>query len=88
MASSKKHERDRYTWYWRMPAFVFVGLSLDEAVSLHEKTMKPLRSIFRAEGFLSFPWVVLGMAFLCIFSLAYLRFFVNLPPERHDGALA
>jgi len=81
IAAAKKRERDGYTWDWQVLAIIFLGLSLDEAAGLHELTVKPLRSMLGADGMLLYTWVVLGAAFLVLFMAAYLRFFLNLPPD-------
>jgi hypothetical protein len=81
IAAAKKKDRDSYAWHWQILAIIFLGLSLDETAGLHEMTIIPLRSMLRASGVLRFTWVVLGAAFVLIFIVAYLRFFMKLPQK-------
>jgi hypothetical protein len=81
IAWDKKNNGDRYAWYWVILTLIFLGLSLDETASLHEMTIKPLRSALKAKGVLHFTWVVPGAVFVLIFTLAYVRLFVELPPK-------
>jgi hypothetical protein len=62
-----------------MLACIFLMLSLDEAVSLHEYLIEPLRHKFQLSGYLRFPWVILGGLFVLVFAFSYLKFFLALP---------
>ena len=75
----KKSSADRYTSYWLGLSLIFLYLSMDEAISLHERTIKPLRTGLQATGFLYSTWVLLGAAFVSIFLLIYLKFIGHLP---------
>lgn len=81
---AKKAARDRDTVYWIGLVLVFLFLSLDEAASLHEKTLKPLRRVVKAEGLLTNTWVLLGAPFALIFGLLYLRFLFKLPAKTRN----
>jgi hypothetical protein len=81
IASFKQVTRDRYAAYWKILALVFLFMSLDEAVSLHEKAISPLQSALNVGGFFYFAWVIPGIAFVAIFVLMYLRFFLDLPTK-------
>jgi hypothetical protein len=74
----KKRERDRYKRYWRNLAFVFLYLSLDELVSLHENVINPLRRIFGFAGFLRFAWVVPAAILLVFLIFYFFKFFLSL----------
>lgn len=78
---AKKTEGDRYVVYWAVLALAFVFLSLDEMASLHEKTLKPLRRVVKAEGILTNTWVILGAPFALAFGLLYLKFLFQLPAK-------
>jgi len=61
---------------WRGLGAVFVYLSLDEAVGLHEHL-----GVFELNGVLYFSWVVPAAALVALLGLAYLPF-VRALPER------
>ena len=52
IAQAKKAAGDHYTNYWRVLAVIFAYLSLDEATSLHELFIDPLRASLNASGIL------------------------------------
>lgn len=71
--------RERYAWHWLGLAAIFVLLSIDESISLHERVMWTMQRLFQPTGFLYFGWVVpVGIA-AAIVGIAYLRFLVRLP---------
>lgn len=78
IALLKRRERDAFTIHWAVLAVIFLALSVDESVSFHELLIEPLRHKFNLTGFLRFPWVIAGGAFLLVFLVSYLRFFVAL----------
>ncbi|MBD2258598.1 hypothetical protein [Pseudanabaena sp. FACHB-2040] len=55
-----------------------MGLSLDEAISLHEKLIEPLRAAFDLGGIFYFSWVLPMIGFLGILAFFYLRFLLDL----------
>lgn len=79
VALLQKGIRDRFVRHWFALSGIFLFLSLDEAVSLHERTIVPLRTFFNASGFIYSAWVLLGGAFVGLFLLAYLKFIIHLP---------
>lgn len=66
-------------WYWGVLAIVFVGLSLDEATSVHELVLEPIRERLHLTGPFYFAWVVPALVMVPLFALAYLRFLRALP---------
>ena len=71
----------RYSGRWKVLALLFLLMSLDEAVSLHERTVEPLRWALSAGGPFYYAWVIPGAIFVLGFALAYLGFLLNLPPK-------
>ncbi|MCF6183902.1 MAG: hypothetical protein L3J56_04600, partial [Bacteroidales bacterium] len=49
--------------YWLFLSCIFMFLSLDEMISLHEKLIVPLRVGLNLEGYLYFSWVIVGLIF-------------------------
>jgi hypothetical protein len=75
-----RHELGRQrAWWWGLAA-IFMLLSLDEAIELHE-------GLGGAElhGVLYFSWVVPGALLTAGFCAAYLRFWWRLPPATRRG---
>lgn len=74
----------RYNDYWKFLSLIFLYLSLDEACSIHEISMSPLKAALNASGFLSFAWVIPASIFLAIFLLVFLRFIKALPQKTRS----
>ena len=55
---------------WQFMALVFLYLSLDETVCIHEQATLPLRHLLHAEGMLYFSWVIPAAVVVLLF-LAY-----------------
>jgi len=74
-------EKDRDARYWWILAVMFLYLSLDEAVSIHEQLTMPLRTTFDLGGIFYLSWVIPATVFLVVFFFAFLRFLLRLTPE-------
>jgi hypothetical protein len=61
---------------WRALAVVFFCLSADEAISIHERLVLPIREALGLSGFLYFSWVVAAAPLLVLGAL-YFRPLVN-----------
>ena len=79
IALAKKAQGDRYTLHWSVLALIFLCLSLDETISIHEGWDELVRDVLAAQGFLFHAWIILGAAFALTVFLLYLRFLVALP---------
>lgn len=66
------------TRYWKGLAIVFVYLSLDELLGLHESFSKPLHKL-GVDGVLHNAWVVPGVIAIFIFLMTFYKFFLTLP---------
>lgn len=85
----KIEDKGRYINYWRGLSALFLFLSLDELISLHERTILPLRTALQARSFLYSTWVVLGAGLVSLLLLIYLKFLLHLPaPTRRIFLLA
>jgi hypothetical protein len=74
----KNSTKDKFRFHWFGLALVFLLLSFDEAASLHERLIKPMRAIYGADGFFYFTWVIPGAIAVALFGLVYLFFFLHL----------
>lgn len=78
IAVLKIKDKDAFANHWAILAIIFLALSVDESVSLHESLIDPLRNSFQLTGFLKFSWVIAGGLFVLIFCFSYLKFFLAL----------
>jgi hypothetical protein len=75
---SKKRENDRFFKHWAGLSLIFLILSMEEVAGFHESIMIQLRETFHTKGYLTFPWVVPGLAFCVAVFFIYLRFLLTL----------
>lgn len=78
---AKKKECASYVLHWSALSIVFLCLSLDETISIHENWNVPMNALVDAHGFIFWSWVIPGMVFVLIVALAYRRFLAALPAK-------
>lgn len=81
IAQIKKINGERYVLYWRGLAIIFAFLSIDEAMSIHEKFMDPLQARFNTSGIFHYAWVIPAGILVIIFGLTFYKFFAALPSK-------
>jgi len=81
IAQAKKAVRDRHVNHWKLLAVIFAYLSIDEALSLHEKFIEPLRTSLNTGGILYYAWVIPGAIFAIAVFLRFLKF-INVLPAK------
>lgn len=81
IAIYKYQQRDRFRDHWKWLSFIFLGLSIDEGVSVHEELIIPLRNALGASGFLYFSWVIPAFFFVLLLGITYLKFVLALPNQ-------
>jgi len=64
---------------WLGLVFIFLFLSVDEFVSLHERLNSPVRESLNTSGVLYFAWIIPYGVALIAFIIAYLKFLTELP---------
>ena len=73
-----------YLLHWWGLSAIFLYLSIDEAISIHEK-LSPLGGemlrVVGAGGFVQRAWVVPAAIVLAVLTFLYARFFFRLPPR-------
>ena len=84
----KKSVGDRWAMHWRVLAILFVLMSLDEAVSLHEMLNKPLQDLVSISGYLTFGWVFIGLIVVAVLGMSYWRFLWSLERPLRIGIMA
>lgn len=77
VASAKQRQNDRFTNHWRVLSILFLYLSLDELLSIHETINKNLGE--NLQSWQSGPWDILNSVLISVFVLAYINFFLRLP---------
>ena len=65
--------------HWSVLSVLFFLLSVDEASSIHELLNTPLRDKLHMGSFFHFSWVVVGIPFVFVLVLAYMKFVFRLP---------
>lgn len=78
IARFKSSVSDRYTLYWRALSGIFLYLSVDELISIHEAFSKPMHNL-GINGVLHNAWVVPGFVVLGVFFMTFFKFFLHLP---------
>ncbi|WP_017730903.1 hypothetical protein [Nafulsella turpanensis] len=69
---------DSFKYYWLLLSGIFLLLSMDEFIGVHELMIEPMQRAMEATGFLHFAWVVPGMIFVGILSIFFIRFLLEL----------
>lgn len=77
IASAKIKSGASHFIYWAVLSIVFLFLSLDEAIGIHERVNHLLYAI----KFYHFTWIVPAAVFSFIFGLSYMKFLFELPPK-------
>jgi hypothetical protein len=70
-----------YVFHWLFLGLIFLGLSLDEFIQLHEQGIRPIRETFDTGGFLYYPWIAPAALLTIIVGIAYLKFVQDLIGE-------
>jgi glucan phosphoethanolaminetransferase (alkaline phosphatase superfamily) len=78
IAYAKKVAGEQYFNHWLALSIIFLYLSLDEAISLHERTGYIVADKLHTDGFLYFAWVIPGFIFVLVCFLAFLQFIATL----------
>lgn len=82
ISSLSRRENDEDWRQWGFLALIFLYLSIDEAVAIHEVLIKPLRSAFDLSGILHFSWVLPGAALVVAVGCYFLPFVLRLPRKH------
>ncbi|MBU0580882.1 MAG: hypothetical protein KKA19_06865, partial [Candidatus Margulisbacteria bacterium] len=75
---AKRKLNDQFFFNWAFLSFLFILMSTDEMIQLHEQIISPLRNLFHTGGFFYFAWVIPAVIFGIIFLLMYLKFLFSL----------
>ncbi|MCP4143446.1 MAG: hypothetical protein GY755_24695 [Chloroflexi bacterium] len=78
IAAWKKMQKDKFRIHWKGLAFLLLLFSIDEFTAMHERFTKLFKDLPDFNGLFYFKWVIPGIAFVLIFGLLYLLFFLHL----------
>ena len=81
----KSKLNDPFAMQWNILSILFILLSIDEIAGFHEMTIEPLVQAYHFNGYMRFPWVILGVIFMTGFSLYYFQFLKALPKPYIKG---
>lgn len=81
IAGVKNRVSDKYAYHWGLLGVIFIILSIDEFVGLHEWINDPMKQVVKPEGVFFYPWVVAVIPIILIFAAAYTRFLLHLPKK-------
>jgi hypothetical protein len=85
----KRNQKDPYFFHWMILTLGFLWMSTDEAAALHEKFVKPVRSLL-GEGYLGllyYAWVIPGILLVLVITLYFYRFLLHLPTQTRFNFL-
>ncbi len=79
VAFTRRVEGARYAAHWTGLSIIFLYMSLDEAIMIHEKWYKPLDALLGSGDFFYQGWIIPVVLLVVAFALTYLRFLAHLP---------
>lgn len=79
VAVVKRKLKDKFSLNWFMLGFIFLFMSMDEILSLHEQFSSPIRSVMHTSGIFYFAWLVPAIISLLVFIVFNIKFFFTLP---------
>ena len=88
VALTKQTGAEPFIKHWYALAGVFLYLSMDEALAIHERTMMPLRSHFQLDGLFLYSWVIPAALAVAILGGAYFRFLLAMPLRLQRNVIA
>lgn len=74
----KFHSSSSFRFNWLALSGLFLLLSMDEFMSVHELMIEPVQEAFNTTGFLYYAWVIPGMVFAATVGLFFIRFLIHL----------
>ena len=68
-------------WHWIGLSGIFVFISLDEMIQIHEQLRAPMEALFSTSGLLYFAWFIPYIGMVAIIGIAYFKFMMRLPKK-------
>ncbi len=79
IAVARQDGRNIHTGYWFGLAAIFLFLSIDEMLMIHERLIEPMNALLNISGALQYAWVIPYGFGVLVFGVIYLRFLSQLP---------
>ncbi|MCF8466103.1 MAG: hypothetical protein K9G33_01750 [Sneathiella sp.] len=77
----RRIERSKDSKYWLGLALIFLYLSVDENISIHELIIKIFWRFHAPSDFDNFVWLIPYGTFVLVLAVVYFRFILSLPPR-------
>ncbi len=77
----KKQKGDRFFVHWFTLALLFLYISVDEVATFRETIGRAVRDSVPTDGIFYYNWVIVGIPFVIVFALAYIKFLAHLPKQ-------
>ena len=75
-----KHKKNNNLYNsWAILSIIFLYLSMDELLSIHEMIEDPIRELFNISDVLYYAWVIPYGLLLVLFVASYMKFLIRLP---------
>lgn len=81
---ARSRRGERYARHWWILAGVFLFLTLDEALKIHEHISDLLHSQYNTSGIFFWAWVIPYGAAIVLLTAVYLNFFLHLPARTRS----
>lgn len=80
IAVIEKKRKQPYVFHWTVLSLIFLYISIDEIVEIHEELTDPIANILNlnAPGIFTFAWVIPAIFLLLLMGLFFLRFLCRL----------
>ncbi|MCA6074182.1 hypothetical protein [Fulvivirga sedimenti] len=78
---------ERLSTKWKWLSVIFLALSIDEMVALHERLIPVVRSLIGVNPYFYWGWVIPAAVALALFGLVFFKFWRSLPPETARGMM-
>lgn len=72
---------------WGFLALIFVALSMDEAIAIHEMSLQPIRNAVDLPAIFTFGWIPFAMVFVLALAVVYVPFLLRMPRPLAIGML-
>ena len=79
IAIFKKRTKAPFAFQWALLGLIFVYMSIDEVIQIHEYWNVPFSHLISSTGYFSISWVRSAVVLVAVFGLLYFRFFLSLP---------
>lgn len=88
-AQSARAVREPFARHWTALSVIFLYLAVDEAARIHELTGQAMKRVVAFDGFLYYPWVLLGSTAVLVTAVSFFSFVRSLPaPTRRLVVIA